>query len=152
MKTKLFLAAISSIAVFATTSCQNTASTADNPYGAPAAAPLQTPATNPYAAPTAPQAGTYNPNGAPYQPLPGLPPQSSAPQAPPIQSTPTYNPVPSTPTYNNTATGGSHTVVSGDSLWGLARKYNTSVESIQTANGLTDTVIRTGQTLTIPGQ
>ena len=73
MKYKLIITALSStLAIFAT-SCQNSDSKEDNPYGAPAAAPLQTPAANPYAAP---QTGAYNPNGAPYQPLPGLPAQS----------------------------------------------------------------------------
>jgi LysM repeat protein len=48
--------------------------------------------------------------------------------------------------------GSSHTVVAGDSLWGLARKYGTTIEAIQAANGLTTTNIRTGQQLTIPGR
>jgi LysM repeat protein len=43
-----------------------------------------------------------------------------------------------------------YTVVSGDSLWGIARKNGTSVEAIQSANGLSNTTIRIGQQLTIP--
>ena len=43
-----------------------------------------------------------------------------------------------------------YTVVSGDSLWGIARKNGTSVEAIQSANGLSSTTIRIGQQLNIP--
>lgn len=47
---------------------------------------------------------------------------------------------------------GSHTVTSGDTVWDLARRYGTSVSSILSANGLDSrAVIRTGQTLAIPG-
>ena len=49
------------------------------------------------------------------------------------------------------ASGGSHVVVAGDTLIGLARQYSTTVSAIREANGLTGTIIRTGQTLTIPG-
>ncbi|MBK1830390.1 LysM peptidoglycan-binding domain-containing protein [Verrucomicrobiaceae bacterium R5-34] len=107
-----------------------------NPYGAPAAA------ANPYGVPqTAGEAGTYTPAGgsaAPYQPVPNVNLPANSP-----------NPVAAiAPSVSN----GSHEVVSGDSLWGLARKYGTSIEAIQAANNLTDTNIRTGQTLIIPGQ
>jgi LysM repeat protein len=43
-----------------------------------------------------------------------------------------------------------HKVVSGDTLSGLATKYNTTVKAIQTANGLTDTRIKVGDVLKIP--
>ena len=43
-----------------------------------------------------------------------------------------------------------HTIVSGDSLWVLARKYKTSVERISEVNGLTSDTILAGQTITIP--
>lgn len=100
-----------------------------NPYGVPGA--------DPYGS-----AGTNDDYGStPYQPVQ------------PVNPAPAYNP----PAYNPPAVapvapgvGTSHVVVSGDSLWGLSRKYNTTVEAIQAANGLTDTVIRTGQTLQIP--
>ncbi|MBT8043931.1 MAG: LysM peptidoglycan-binding domain-containing protein [Verrucomicrobiae bacterium] len=115
-----------------------------NPYGAPAAA-----TTNPYGVPqTSGEAGAYTPaapaagGNAPYQPLPGVnqPATPTAPEvAPPVAGTPAVG-------------GTSHTVVSGDSLWGLARKYGTTIEAIQAANGLTSTNIRTGQQLTIPGR
>jgi LysM repeat protein len=110
-----------------------------NPYGVPAAG-----ITDPYGAPQAGgETGSYAPTtgATPYQPLPGVT-QPSAPTSPEIPSTP------GTPALG----GASHTVASGDSLWGLARKYGTTIEAIQAANGLTTTNIRTGQTLTIPGR
>lgn len=43
-----------------------------------------------------------------------------------------------------------HTVRKGDTLSGLARRYGSSVSKIQSANNVRGTVIRLGQTLTIP--
>lgn len=48
------------------------------------------------------------------------------------------------------AAGGAYTVVSGDTLHGIARKTGASVTAIKQANGLSDGLIRIGQTLTIP--
>ncbi|MBT8036045.1 MAG: LysM peptidoglycan-binding domain-containing protein [Verrucomicrobiae bacterium] len=118
---------------------QKAAEAANNPYGVPAAG-----TSNPYGVPQAGgETGSYTPSSgaAPYQPLPGVI-QPNAPASPEINATP------STPALGGT----SHTVVSGDSLWGLARKYNTTIEAIQAANGLTNTNIRTGQSLAIPGR
>ena len=122
---------------------QKEAQAANNPYGAPAAGnnPYGTP--QPGGDPATTRAATGN---APYQPLPGVPQPSAG-------TGPTYPELP--PTYPGAAptTGGTtHTVVAGDSLWGLARKYGTTIEAIQAANGLTNTTIQTGQTLTIPGR
>jgi len=45
-----------------------------------------------------------------------------------------------------------HTVVAGDTVSALARRYGTTVEAISAANGLDDrALIRIGQSLTIPG-
>lgn len=45
-----------------------------------------------------------------------------------------------------------HLVVAGDTVWELARTYGSSVAAIVSANGLDSrALIRTGQTLTIPG-
>ena len=143
--TSLIIAA-SSIAAIALSSCgtldpeykewkkQKAEQTANNPYGAPAAG------DNPYGTPQAggdPSITRAASGAAPYQPLPGVP-------QPPVGS-PTNPDAPA-------AGGVSHTVVSGDSLWGLARKYGTTIEAIQAANNLTGTNIRTGQVLTIPSQ
>ncbi|MFW2514423.1 LysM peptidoglycan-binding domain-containing protein [Demequina sp. SO4-13] len=55
----------------------------------------------------------------------------------------------------NTSTpsdGVRHTVAEGDTVWGLARKFGTSVSDIVRANDLDSrAIIREGQTLTIPG-
>ena len=44
----------------------------------------------------------------------------------------------------------SYTVVSGDTLWSLARRYGTTVDAIKALNGLTGDEIRVGQVLLIP--
>ncbi|MDQ0254713.1 LysM repeat protein [Evansella vedderi] len=44
-----------------------------------------------------------------------------------------------------------YTVVSGDSLSGIASRFNTTVNAIKTKNNLTSDVIRVGQVLRIPG-
>ena len=41
-------------------------------------------------------------------------------------------------------------VVSGDSLWSIAKKYNTTVDEIKNANNLNTNLITVGQVLTIP--
>ena len=115
------------------------AAASNNPYGAPAAG------GNPYGVPQDPNTTRAAAGAAaPYQPLPGIPNGAPAGNVP----ADTY---PEAPGGIPAAGGTSHTVVAGDSLWGLARKYGTTIEAIQTANGLTNTNIRTGQTLTIPG-
>ena len=114
---------------------QKEGDTTANPYGVPAAG-----GANPYGVPQdGGETGAYTPSGggAPYQPLPGV--------TQPSQPT---SPDPGAPA----AGGTTHTVVAGDSLWGLARKYGTTIEAIQAANGLTNTNIRTGQQLVIPGR
>ncbi|NNE94099.1 MAG: LysM peptidoglycan-binding domain-containing protein [Verrucomicrobiales bacterium] len=70
---------------------------------------------------------------------------------------PASNPAPAyTDTYasNSYGSGGgagaTHTVVQGDTLFSLSRRYGTSVAAIQSANGLSSDLIRTGQTLQIP--
>jgi len=45
----------------------------------------------------------------------------------------------------------SHRVRSGESLWILANRYSTTVNAIQQLNGLSDTSLRVGQVLKIPG-
>lgn len=43
-----------------------------------------------------------------------------------------------------------HVVKSGDTLWGLSRRYGTSVAAIKKANRLSSDTIRNGQSLVIP--
>ncbi len=48
------------------------------------------------------------------------------------------------------ATTTTHTVAKGDTLTSLAKKYNTSIESLKSANGLRNDTISLGQSLKIP--
>jgi murein DD-endopeptidase MepM/ murein hydrolase activator NlpD len=48
------------------------------------------------------------------------------------------------------ASGDMYTVVAGDTLFGIAKKTGASVESVKAANGLSNGLLRIGQTLTIP--
>lgn len=54
----------------------------------------------------------------------------------------------------NTATGGkgSYTVQEGDTLTAISRKTGVSTAALKSANGMTDGLIRVGQTLTVPTQ
>ena len=52
---------------------------------------------------------------------------------------------------SGSVSGGSYTVASGDTLYSISRRSGVSVDRIKEANGLDDGMIRTGQTLTIPG-
>ena len=50
------------------------------------------------------------------------------------------------------ATGGTHKAVSGDTVWGLARTYGSTVSAIISANGLgKSAVIHVGQKIKVPG-
>ena len=49
-------------------------------------------------------------------------------------------------------TGSSYTVVSGDTLSGIAKKFGTTVSALKSANQLTSDMIHVGQTLTVPGE
>jgi LysM repeat protein len=57
----------------------------------------------------------------------------------------------STNTQTVITTAGTYTVKSGDTLYGIARKFGTTVAALQSANGLTGGLIRVGQVLKIPG-
>lgn len=59
--------------------------------------------------------------------------------------------IPSTPTHAAAGSGTVHTVVFGDTLTGISRKYGTTITAIKKHNGLTSDVIATGQRLAIPG-
>ena len=74
----------------------------------------------------------------------------------PVTLMPTATPTPTSttptlaPTLTPTPTVIIHTVVAGDTLSSIAKKYNTTVEAIMAANGKTDTLLRVGEELIIP--
>jgi len=113
-------------------------------------------AANPYGVPRAggelgsyPQAPTAptSPENNPYQTLPAIN-QAGSPTAP--AAAPSLVPSNTLDSPPAPIASTTYTVVSGDSLWGIARKNGTSVEAIQSANGLSSTTIRIGQQLNIP--
>ena len=53
--------------------------------------------------------------------------------------------IPATSPVTNT-----YTVRSGDSLWSIARKYNTTVNTLKSLNGLSSNTLQIGQTLRLP--
>jgi D-gamma-glutamyl-meso-diaminopimelic acid endopeptidase CwlS len=55
----------------------------------------------------------------------------------------------SSTTSSNTAAKKTHTVKSGDTLWGLAQQYNTSIQKIKQLNGLSGDIIYIGQVLKV---
>jgi len=106
------------------------------------------PSSDPYGTP-----GGETGNYVPYQPLPGV--NDPVPPAPapisPLGNTPGPTPLP-TPASGAPLAGTTqpHIVVKGDSLWGLAKRFQTTPEAIRAANGLSGDTIQTGQTLQIP--
>ena len=55
------------------------------------------------------------------------------------------------PSTGSTSTGSTHTVAKGDTLYGISKKYNTTVASIKQINGLTSDTILVGQKLNLTG-
>ena len=116
--------------------------------------------TNPFSSNTAP-ADPYASNyaGTPVQG--GYAPTTQAPTYPQYQ---TPAPAPADPyagsvapspvappSFNGGGGGGTtHTVVPGDTLYGLSRRYGSSVGAIKSANGLTSDTIVIGQQLRLP--
>ncbi|MDX2227507.1 MAG: LysM peptidoglycan-binding domain-containing protein [Verrucomicrobiae bacterium] len=60
--------------------------------------------------------------------------------------------IPAKPVEEIVVTTITYTVVSGDSLWKIARKHNTSVSKIKELNSLTSEKLKPGQTLTVPSK
>lgn len=108
-----------------------------NPQNNAGVAPVQ---PNSHFPPAQPEVGVYQPV-APVEPV--------APVTPAYTPPPVYTPAPA-PAPAPAAGGASHTVAKGDTLWGISRQYNTTVEAISAANGLSGTTILPGQTLVIP--
>jgi len=94
--------------------------------------------SNPYAAPD-----YVDDNGTPYQPTDVNP----AYDTPAVYEDTTPS-VPTPPAPRATV----HTVVRGDSLWSIGKKYGVSVDAIKKANGLTRDIAVLGAKLQIPAR
>jgi LysM repeat protein len=69
----------------------------------------------------------------PAQPPATQPPPAGQPQTPPATG------------------GGTYIVRGGDTLWGISRRFGTTVAALQSANGISGSLIFVGQRLVIPG-
>lgn len=56
------------------------------------------------------------------------------------------------PVEEETSTASTHIVKSGDTLYSIARQYNTTVDAIKALNNLTTNSLKVGQVLRIPGK
>jgi LysM repeat protein len=122
-----------------------------NPYpGQPGTIAGGGPAAPTYEAPVAPvEADPYAFNAPSAKPKTSTSSSSSTPKKVVASSS---KPRTSSSKSKSTAkkSGGSHKVVSGDSLYAIALKRKTTVAKLKAANGLKSDLIRPGQTLKIP--
>lgn len=71
---------------------------------------------------------------------------------PVVNPTPSPNPAPAPTTNPNNNTGGTpvyHTVVAGETLYGISRRYNITVDQLKSLNGLTENTIQAGMQLRV---
>ncbi len=72
------------------------------------------------------------------------------PSPPAVAATPTSKPAVAITAKPKSKPPLRHVIKKGDTLWGLSRKYGTTVTAIQRANGLKGSNLRIGRTLLIP--
>lgn len=109
-----------------------------DPYGVPD-----------YSAETATYEPVNPPADASYSPAAY---EDTTPAAP---ATPAPAPTASRPTRPSTggaAASRTHTVVKGDTLWGLSKKYGVSADSIKAANNMTTDTVQLGKKMKIPAR
>ncbi len=106
--------------------------------------------SNPYAAPdyvdeagSPYEANTETANVNPAYDAPAVY-EDAAPSAP--------DPAATAPSRPATASAKVHTVVRGDSLWGIGKKYGVSIDAIKQANGMTKDTAVLGAKLQIPAR
>lgn len=101
--------------------------------------------SNPYGVP-----GENSAESVPYQPV--NPPADNPTYSQAAYEDNTASPAPVAPaTAAPAAASTSHTVVRGDTLGGIARRYGTSSAAIKQANGMTGDTVVLGRKLVIPG-
>ena len=98
--------------------------------------------SNPYGVP-----GEGSAESVPYQPV--NPPADNPTYAPAAYEESAASPAPAAPPAAAAST--THTVVRGDTLSGIARKYGVSIAAVKQANGMTSDVVVLGKDLVIPG-
>lgn len=103
------------------------------------------PSTNPTPNPGPPSGGVVRPGGyTPYPPTTTNP----TPPRPGTNPVPT-NPQPTTPTTNPPVNRQLHSVVPGETLYGISRRYGITVEQLKQLNQLTSNSISVGQQLRV---
>ena len=73
-------------------------------------------------------------------------------QPPVVNPNPSPNPAPAPTTNPTNNTGGTpvyHTVVAGETLYGISRRYNITVDQLKSLNGLTQNTIQAGMQLRV---
>ena len=142
------------LSLFGTVACQNNPfkkSAVDDPYASNYAADG---GYNPYDSSSPP---AYQ--SPPTDPLPPEPDpyafntpssSSSSSSSAPKKTTTTSKPKPKPAPKKSVASSRRHTVKKGDTLYGIARQYKTTVAKIKTANGKKSDLIRPGEVLKIP--
>ncbi len=109
--------------------------------------------SNPYAAPDyADQAGSpVSPSNVnPAYDAPAAYEDTAAAPTPEVTAPVVHTPAKTTPKI--TSKSKVHTVVRGDTLWGLSKQYGVPAASIKSANGLTRDSVVLGAKLTIPAK
>lgn len=105
---------------------------------------------------TVPSAPVYNPYGAtPYNAAPAA---NDAPYVPPVQTAPVYTPPayvpPSAPAVSGTyvpsyapvdINAATHTIVRGDTVYNISKRYHISQDDFRAWNGMTDNTLGIGQ-------
>ena len=87
----------------------------------------------------------------PVNPVYDTPAAYEEPSAPTVNPPGIPSPAPTTPAPSSRGTV-VHTVAKGDTLWGLSKKYNVTIDSIKKANGLTKDTVVLGSKLQIPAR
>jgi len=106
----------------------------------------------PAAAPSKPKVATSKPSTTSSKPVSKTVASTSKPSAskPKTSSSSSVASKPKPKPTSKKSGGGTHVVVSGDSLWAIARKNDTTVAKLKAANGLTSDKLKLGLKLKLP--